>query len=81
MEHYLTAYDRETENFLSFILSIPNSYLQQVKKIALVEATDPDAIGSYPLSSSQANEIAKLLNKRVELNPRAVFFLEPAASE
>jgi len=55
--------------------------LRQVKKIARVKSTDPDAIGSYPLSSDQAREIAKLLDKRIELEPRASFFLEPVAPE
>jgi hypothetical protein len=81
MEHHLTAYDRETDDFLSFVLSVPDAYLQQVREIARVEPTDPEAAGSYPLSNAQAHAIAKLLDKPVELQPGAVFFLEPAALE
>ena len=66
-EHYLAAYDRETDDFLSYIVTIPDTYLPRVKQIAHVDLTDPEAIGSYKLSSSQAHEIVRLLDKSVEL--------------
>ena len=82
MEHYLTAYDSKTDALLSFLFSVPDSLLWQVKEIAKVDSkSDPEAIGSYQLSKSQAQAIAKLLNRRLELEQEAVFFLEPVASE
>jgi len=78
MEHYLTAYDRETDEFISFSIHVPDAILARVKEIALVASTDPDAIGSYSLDVSQVHEIAKLLDRDLPLDARAVFFLEPA---
>lgn len=80
MEHYLAAYDRETDDFLSWVSSVPDTDMRRVKEIAHVASTDPDAMGSYPLSNAQAYEILKLLNRSVVLTPEMVLFLEPAAT-
>lgn len=81
MEHYLTAYDRETDELLSFSVSVPIMYLERVKAIAQVASTDPDAIGSYALDAAQVDEIARLLDRSLPTDPRAAFFLEPARME
>jgi hypothetical protein len=81
IEHYLAAYDQETENFLSFVTSVPAAYLPRAKEIARVKSTDPEAIGSYQLSKEQASRIAGLVGKTIESYDGAVFFLEPAKAE
>ena len=78
MKHYLTIYDRETERLLPSPFTVPREYLDQVKRIAHVKQTDPDAIGSYPLDHTQVNEIARLLQLPVKADSRKIFFLEPA---
>ncbi len=78
MEHYLTAYDRETDELLSFSVSVPSIHFERVKAIAHVASTDPDAIGSYALNAAQVREIAQLLDRPLPSEPRAAFFLEPA---
>ena len=81
MEHYLAAYDSETENLLEFVFSVPSALMRRVRDIAHVAPDDVEAIGSYPLSDDEAREIAKLLNKTLEFDKKAVFYLEPAPSE
>jgi hypothetical protein len=81
MDHYLTAYDSETDNFLAFLFSVPSAFMRRVREIAHVAPTDVDAVGSYPLSVDEAHAIAKLLDKQIEIDKKAVFFLEPVSSE
>jgi hypothetical protein len=81
MEHYLAAYDRDTDNFLSFISAVPDAYMPRVKEIAKVVHSDPDAVGSYQLDSSQVDAILKLLDKRVRPTSKMVIFLEPVQAD
>ncbi len=79
MEHDLTVYDRETGKLPSSSVIIPSIHLERVKAIARVAPTDSDAIGSYALDAARVREIANLLDRTLPAEPRAEFFLEPAA--
>ena len=81
MEHYVTAYDSESEELLAFVFSVPGAFMQRVREIARVAPTDIDAIGSYPLTEEEAYKIARLLNRPLDFNSKTVFFLEPISQE
>jgi hypothetical protein len=77
--HRLTGYDKETER-LVFEFDIPPSQLERAKELANVGRDDPDAVGSYPLDSSQAGRVAGLVNQVVDVD-RYSWFLEPFADD
>jgi hypothetical protein len=81
MEHYVTAYDSESESLLALVFDVPSVFMGRVREIAHVAPNDIDAVGSYPLSDEEAREIASLLKRPLDINNKTVFFLEPVSSE
>ncbi len=73
--HRLTGYDKKTE-WLALEYDIPASKLRHAKELAGVRHEDIDAVGSYPLSISQARSLARLVNQMINVD-RYSWFLEP----
>jgi hypothetical protein len=75
--HYITGYDRQTEE-LSVEHPVSPTDLAVIKEIAKVADTDPDALGSYPLSSAQLRAISAVIRAEFDTD-RYDYFLEPFA--
>ena len=75
--HRLVGYDRFGQR-IAEEFDIPVKNLGAVKKIANVAPADPDAIGSYPLNTTQAQQIAALIQEKIDTE-RNLFYLEPFA--
>ena len=50
MEHYVIAYDVESENLLALVFDVPSVFMRRVREIAHVAPNDTEAVGSYPLT-------------------------------
>ncbi len=76
--HRLVAYDRTTDRMVGGI-DLPSSLLTTAKALAGVPASDPEALGSYPLSAGQVRDLAGILRVVVpeEVYDLNEFFLEP----
>ena len=77
--HRLVEYDRDTDQPRQRF-DIPDGLLPDAKKIAQVPADDPDAAWSYPLSTRQTRDLAKLIGATPDLQG-AEFFLEAFGQE
>lgn len=75
--HQVIGYDRVTEReVVSY--DIPRTCLDYVKDIAGVTSDDPDAIGSYPLTKTQALMISRAIEQPLGGDvDRLIYFLEP----
>lgn len=79
MKHQLVGYDRKTE-LLSVAVTIPAERFPMAAEIARVPPDDAEAVGSYPLSSGQAQRIAKL-SSADDIGDDMVYFMEPMAGD
>ncbi len=70
----VTGYDRATGR-LKVFYEVPAHRTASVKKIAGIAPSD-DGLGSYPLTSDQVHEIARVLETSIA-HPDCDFFLEP----
>jgi hypothetical protein len=74
IEAKIVGFDRSSD-LVAFELDVPNAVLEQVKKIAKVPASDPDLLGSYPLSQQQIAMIADAAHARID-PAQCKYFLE-----
>ena len=74
-QHWLVGYDPRTE-LESFELPIPREMFRVIGTVIRFDDDDPDAIGSYELTSVQARRIASLVRGECLLPPGLDFFLE-----
>lgn len=73
--HRLVGYHRRRET-IEFKADIPLSFLSDIRKIIMVDADDPQMIGSYELSRRIASRIAAILELG-DLPKNLSFFVEP----
>jgi hypothetical protein len=75
--HRLVGYDQKTDRAkVSF--KVAERLLSDAKRIAKVPNDDPQAVWSYPLSTDQVSELARLIG--AQLDPgEAEYFLEAFA--
>ncbi|WP_431855307.1 DUF7683 domain-containing protein [Azospirillum sp.] len=78
MEHRLTGYHRSTDG-MAVSYPIPRTSVWRAAAIANVPATDPEAIGSYPLDQAQADELAWLIGATLD-HAQHEHFMEPLAA-
>lgn len=74
--HQLVGYDAQSER-QAVAVDVPAERFRDVAEIAGVAASDPDAIGCYPLTGDQVRRIADLVGVGA-LPARTTYFLEPA---
>lgn len=75
LDHQLVGYGPASAG-ISAVVNLPRQALPEARYIARVPDTDPDAVGSYPLTKAQARRIAMLAGQPAVpewLN----YFLEP----
>lgn len=77
VSHRLTGYDKVTE-LLVFAHDIPRERDRAAREIAHVPATDADAVGGYPLRSSEARAVARLIGTTINVD-RYDWCYEPVA--
>jgi hypothetical protein len=73
--HRITGYDKRRGN-LTFEHDIPQDKMRYVKDLAKVAKKDDEAIGSYELAPEQARQIARAINKMINVEAY-VWYLEP----
>jgi hypothetical protein len=74
-QHWLVGYDRRTE-LETFELPIPMEMFRVLGTVISFDDDDPNAIGSYELTSGQARRIASLVRGENLLPAGLDFFLE-----
>lgn len=72
--HALVGYDKVSER-VAAEYELPTRELDHAKKVAGVGDDDPDAVMCYPLSPSQANDIAGAIGARLDTDA-LIFYLE-----
>ncbi len=77
--HILVGYDRRTER-VAEEFHVPDALLPKAKELARVPAEDPDALMCYPLDASEAQDLADLMQARIDTDRRD-YFLEGFAAE
>ena len=75
--HRLVGYDLDTDR-MKIQVNVPHELLAAAKRIAVVGEDDPEAAWSYPLSATQARQLADLIGTKLE-SGRTEFFLEAFA--
>jgi len=70
----LVSYDKRTERKAGE-LAIPGENLAAIREIAGIQPTD-DGLGDYPLNDDQANNIARLLNTKIDCGA-LTYYVEP----
>jgi hypothetical protein len=73
--HQLAGYDRKTDA-LAVEYDIDAAVFRKIRKIVEVDADDPKAIASYPLSGTQLRAISDVTGIKFDAD-RYEFFLEP----
>jgi len=74
--HSLIGYDRETE-LEKFELPIPEPVFENVRgAVVSLDDDDPEAVGCYELTASQARKIADMVSRNNRLPNGLSFFLE-----
>ena len=68
------SYDKQTER-KSGEVAIPDKKLAAIREIAGISPSD-DGLGDYPLNDHQANDIARLLNMKIDCDA-FVYYMEP----
>ncbi|MDO9707104.1 DUF7683 domain-containing protein [Paracraurococcus lichenis] len=77
LQHRLTGYDRQTE-MLALSFDVPATQDAEARAIAGVPASDPDAVGGYPLDEAAAQRLLRLLGLP-DGTAAHDWFLEPVA--
>lgn len=75
----LSGYDRKTE-VLGTLAVVPARLVGSAREIAGVPATDPGILGVYPLTSAQAERIARFAGAELDLD-RYEYCLEAIARD
>lgn len=77
--HSIVEYDNNTDRVVGDLLFVPEDYMEEVKKIAGVDADDPDAIYCYKLTVTEVLQISQIVTavgKSILLTPESSYFLE-----
>lgn len=75
--HRLIGYDRDTDR-VKVQFDIPDQLMPAAKKIANVQADDPEAVWSYALTENKVRRLASLIGVNAKPND-AEFYLEAFA--
>jgi len=73
----LVGYDKRSEN-LAVTFEVPRSDVARAKSIAGIAIEDDTQVGDWELTSKQSNEIARLIEAKLDAD-RYDCFLEPFA--